>query len=516
MSTEINIGDFLTTRAHMNPRKEALVDVHAHRRLSYAELNDRANRCVNALLDRGLQRGDRVALLAHNSHQFAECFFGPTKAGLVIMPLNWRLTAEELAFILKDGGARALVFDTEFTPVVEELRAMGSDGSDVEHWICIGQEACPEFAMPYEQLLAGGAEDEPADKAGPDDNLFIMYTSGTTGHPKGVVHTHHTVLWAMLTLNVTADTHFDDRYLLMLPMFHVGALTPLISSSYNGTTLVLLRNFDPGRAWEVIEQERITTTLAVPAMLTFMLQVPDYQRFDRSSLRYESSGASPVPVSLIDTYSDMGVQIYQIYGMTETCGPACMIGSEDAVTRAGSTGKAFFHTQVRVVDENGNDQPPGVPGEVLVRGPHIMKEYWNRPEATAETIVDGWLHTGDIATCDEEGFVTIRDRKKDMIISGGENVYPAEVENVLLQHPGIADVAVIGQDSARWGESPLAVVVRNDATLSERDVLQHCDGKLARYKQPRGAVFVDVIPRNPSGKILKRVLREQFPGPAPE
>jgi acyl-CoA synthetase (AMP-forming)/AMP-acid ligase II len=202
--------------------------------------------------------------------------------------------------------------------------------------------------------------------------------------------------------------------------------------------------------------------------------------------------------------------------MTETCGPACLIGPDDARRKIGSTGKAFFHTQVRIADTAGNEVPRGQPGEVQVRGAHNMKEYWNRPEATAETIVNGWLHTGDVAVMDEEGFVTIQDRIKDMIISGGENVYPAEIENVLLSHPSIVDAAVIGQDSAKWGESPLAVVVTNDDTLTEAEVLAHCTGKLARFKLPKGVVFIEQIPRNPSGKVLKRVLREQYPGPAAE
>jgi acyl-CoA synthetase (AMP-forming)/AMP-acid ligase II len=323
-------------------------------------------------------------------------------------------------------------------------------------------------------------------------------------------------MWALLTLLNTADVHFADRYMVLLPLFHVGALTPMIGSVYKGNTLVILRNFDPTRAWQLIEEERITTTLAVPAMLMFMLQVPDYQRFDWSSIRFVTSGAAPVPVSTINAYMDLGIEVHQVYGMTETCGPACLIGPDDAVHKVGSTGKSFFHTRVRIVDEEGNDLPSGQAGEILVHGPHNMKEYWNRPDATAETIVDGWLHTGDVAVMDDEGFVTIQDRIKDMIISGGENVYPAEVENVLLQHPGIADAAVIGQESAKWGESPFAVIVRSDASLSEADVLAYCDGKLARYKLPKGAAFVDEIPRNPSGKILKRVLRDQFAGPAPE
>ena len=513
MNTTINIGKFLATRAFLNPDREALVDVGAGRRMTYAELNERANRCCAALQSSDVTKGDRVALLSTNGHPFAEVFFGCAKTGLVVMPLNWRLTATELSFILRDGGARTVVFDAAFAPVVDELRAMGSD---VANWISIGDGGAPDYAADYETLLSAASPVEPETSVDADDNLFIMYTSGTTGNPKGVVHTHETVFWALLTTNATADSRFDDRYLLMLPMFHVGALSPMILCIYNGSTVVMSSNFDPEQAWELIDRERISTTLAVPVMLNFMLQVNDLDRFDRSSLRYITSGAAPVPVSLIERYLEMGLQINQVYGMTETCGPACMITSDDAVNKIGSAGKAFFHTQVRVVNDAGEDQPPGEPGEILVRGPHIMKEYWNRPDATRETIVDGWLHTGDIATWDEERFVTIADRKKDMIISGGENVYPAEVENVLLQHSSITDAAVIGQPSERWGESPLAVIVCGHEQLTEADVITHCEGKLARYKRPVSAVFVDVIPRNPSGKILKRLLREQFPGPADE
>jgi acyl-CoA synthetase (AMP-forming)/AMP-acid ligase II len=223
-----------------------------------------------------------------------------------------------------------------------------------------------------------------------------------------------------------------------------------------------------------------------------------------------------VPPSLIEEYARLGLEIHQVYGLTESCGPACLISPDEALARIGSTGKAFFHTDVRIVDDAGADVAPDQPGEVLVRGRHIMAGYWNRPEDTAATIKDGWLHTGDIAVRDTDGFVYIRDRIKDMIISGGENIYPAEIEDVLLAHPRIADVAVIGMPSAKWGEAPLAVVVAADAGLDEQTVLAHCQGKLARFKQPRRAVFTDTIPRNPTGKALKRVLREQFPLDAPE
>jgi acyl-CoA synthetase (AMP-forming)/AMP-acid ligase II len=247
-----------------------------------------------------------------------------------------------------------------------------------------------------------------------------------------------------------------------------------------------------------------------------MLMVPDFDKIDLSSLRMILSGASPVPVSLMEKYRDIGIEIHQLYGLTESCGPGTIISPDDAMERIGSAGKGYFHTSIRVVNGVGEDVAPGEPGELLVKGAHNMKGYWNNPEATAETIRDGWLYTGDIALCDADGFITIHDRIKDMVISGGENVYPAELENVIMGCPGVADVAVIGQTSERWGECPFAVVVRKDEELTEADILKYCDGKLARFKQPKGAVFVDEIPRNPTGKPLKRLLREQFPGPARE
>jgi acyl-CoA synthetase (AMP-forming)/AMP-acid ligase II len=290
----------------------------------------------------------------------------------------------------------------------------------------------------------------------------------------------------------------------------------MTTNVYVGVTNVVARSFDPAQTWRTVERERIDAMLAVPAMLNAMLHVPERDLCDRSRLRWVMSGAAPVPVSLIRAYTDLGIEIHQVYGLTESCGPACLLTADDAVRKAGSTGKAFFHTDVRVVGPTGGEVAPGETGEVLVRGPHVMREYWSRPDATAEVLRDGWLHTGDLATVDDEGFVYIQDRKKDMIISGGENIYPAEVENVLLACPRVRDAAVIGQPSVKWGESPAAVVVRADAMLTAADVVAWCEGRLARYKHPRAVEFVDEIPRNPSGKVLKRVLRERFPGPAPQ
>ncbi|REJ84587.1 MAG: 2-succinylbenzoyl-CoA synthetase [Acidobacteria bacterium] len=516
-----NIGLFLTKRAHLSPDQEGFVDLDTGRRFTYRQWNERSNRTANLLLESGVSRGDRVALLMMNSIEYMESFFALAKIGAVCVPLNWRLTVDELAFIVRDAECSTLLFGGEFGDAVAKLAARGDgeNGTSVQRWIHVGataDEAPPDFAQSYVSLQKAASADEPEISACDDDLLYIMYTSGTTGLPKGAVHTHSTALWGLITIAATADSRPSDRYLVALPLFHVGALTPCTSIVHLGATALVMRQFDPRRAWQVISDEKITTGLKVPAMLNFMLQVYDPSKIDHSSLRWLQSGAAPVPVSLIHKYAELGIEVQQVYGLTETCGPACLISSADAIARAGSTGKAFFHTDVRVVDEDGNDCEPGGYGEVVVRGGHIMKEYWKRPEATQECIRDGWFHTGDGASMDADGFVYIQDRIKDMYISGGENVYPAEVENVLASHPDIVEAGVIGVPSEKWGESGAAVVVRKRADLSEEEVLDFCRDKLARYKQPKLVYFTEQIPRNPSGKILKRVLREQFPGAAPE
>ncbi|MFK7915651.1 MAG: class I adenylate-forming enzyme family protein [Pseudomonadales bacterium] len=510
-----NIGQLLARRAFLNPDTEAYVDDHTDRRLTFGELNGNSNRLANALMTADIQPGERVGLLLMNGLEFFEAFFALAKVGAVVVPLNWRLVADELEFILKDSGTQRLIFDNAFSEVVTELHSRG-DRTDIGQWLQVtGGADAAGFAQVYEDFRGSGSLEEPETRGWDDEMLYIMYTSGTTGLPKGVVHSHSTAMWAILTISANPLYHFNDRYLACLPMFHVGALTPLAVNVYKGTTTVVMRSFDPERAWQLIEQEKITTGLFVPAMLNFMVQVPDYERFDTSSLRWAMTGAAPVPAELIQQYAGMDIEVLQIYGLTETCGPACLMDGANALIKPHSTGRAFFHTDVRIARPDGTDCDPGEAGEVLVRGPHVMVEYWNRPDATAESLKDGWFYTGDVAVMDEAGFVSIADRIKDMIISGGENVYPAEVEAALQSHPQISEAAVIGLESAKWGESPLAIVVRTDPDLTEAAVLGHCQGKLARFKQPVAVAFVDEIPRNPSGKILKRVLREQFPGPAP-
>lgn len=510
-----NLGLFLSKRAFLSPNLEAYIEGDGSFRLTYRELNESCNRLANAFITAGVEKGERVGLLLMNSREFMEAYYALAKIGAVVVPLNWRLVADELEFILKDSGTKRLIFGDEFVETVAELNSRG-DKTDITQWLQVeGDEDVAFFAESYQQFRDAGTSDEPESIGADDDMLYIMYTSGTTGLPKGVVHTHTSAIWAAITIGATADYHSGDRYLACLPMFHVGALTPLASNVWAGVSNIVMRSFDPNRAWQLIQDEKITIGLAVPAMLNFMMQVP-YDQYDYSTLRWVMTGAAPVPPALTKQYHDLGVGLLQVYGLTETCGPTCLMDPENALLKPESTGRAFFHTEVRVVDDDGNDCVPNEAGEVWVRGAHIMREYWNRPDATAETIVDGgWLRTGDVATMDEDGFVAIQDRIKDMIISGGENVYPAEIENVLQGHESILEAAVIGQQSEKWGESPLAIVVRSDDRLTEADVLNYCQGKLARFKQPQMVVFVDEIPRNPSGKILKRVLRDQYPDAAP-
>ncbi len=511
---QMNLGSFLAKRARLSPKLEAVVEVDRNRRFSYAELDARANRIANVLLAIGVQKGDRLALLVMNGVEYIESYFGAAKIGAVLVPLNWRLVPDELDFIIGDSGPIVVIYDQEFDQAANALH--GSD-LPVRDWLRIGAGERPDWAGDYDQLCAEASTDEPGINASDDDLFFIMYTSGTTGLPKGAVHTHTTMAWASISTNMTADIRYGDRYLVILPLYHVGALLPATANIHRGASLVVLRSFDPTLVFDVIEREHITTGLAVPAMLQAMLQSPRRDKVSLDRVRWSICGAAPVPVSLIETYAKLGIEIHQVYGLTETCGPACLISPEEAIAKAGSTGPAFFHTDVRVVDANGADAAPGEIGEVIVRGRHVMKEYWNRPEATAETIRDGWLYTGDLATIDEEGFVTIRDRKKDMIISGGENIYPAEIENVLAAHPKLAEAAVIGLPSEKWGETPAAIVVAaGDAAPTSGEVIDFCHRKLAAYKVPCVVEFVDEIPRNLTGKILKRILREQFPGPAPE
>jgi acyl-CoA synthetase (AMP-forming)/AMP-acid ligase II len=507
-----NIGRLLAKRAFLHPDKEAFVDVSQNKRLTYSQYNTETNRAGNALQGLGVGKGDRVAILLLNTVEYMELFFGIGKIGAIAVTLNIRLAGDELGYIIRDSGAQTLVYGKEFQKVVAEIRAKGENDLPVIRWIQVGGGVeTDEFALNFDDFKAKASETEPEPVTFEDDPLFIMYTSGTTGLPKGAVHTHNSVLWAVISMDITWEMRQADRFLLALPLFHVGALIPAVMSMYCGITAVTVRSFDPSLYWKVLDSERITNSLMVPTIVTMMLQAPEKDTCDLSSFRWAAIAGAPVPISLLEACVSHNFNVEQLFGITEACGPGCQLVGGEVARKVGSAGKPFLFIDVRIVDSDDRDVPPGTPGELIIQGKNVMLEYWNQPEETARTLRGGWLHTGDIAVMDEDGFCYIVDRLKDMIISGGENIYPAEIEKVIAGLNGVSQVAVVGEPDPVWGETPLAVIVaRSDCNLDEKRVLEHCSGKMARYKIPKKVMFVDSLPLTPTGKIQKRILRQRL------
>ncbi|MFQ5578651.1 MAG: long-chain fatty acid--CoA ligase, partial [Anaerolineae bacterium] len=462
----------------------------------------------------GVKPGDRVGLLMMNSPEFLECFFGLAKIGAIVVPLNWRLAPPEIAYNAKDAGISALAYDSASVPGGPDLAgAVAGIRSDLpaQTYVAVGGQA-PAGDHAYEDLLDRQPPGEPQIEGAGDDPLVIMYTSGTTGRPKGAVLTHNNLFYDSCTVSFSLDWRMGDRVLVALPLFHIGALIYVIIDTHVGSTTVLMKAFDPTGFLQTIETHQVNSFLAVPAMLNFMMQVPAYKEADLSSVRWALAGTAPVPVPLIQAWAKRGIAIQQVYGLTEATGGAAVLGPERALEKAGSTGLPMFHTDIRVVDEDGHDTSPGEVGEIIIRGPHVMAEYWNNPTATAETVKDGWLSTGDLGKFDDEGYLYIVERKKDMIISGGENIYPAEVENVLAEMAQIAEAAVVGIPDPDWGEAVCVVArLKEGQSLTLDEVVAHCAGKLGKYKIPKKLVLTDQpLPRTPAGKVVKRVLREKF------
>lgn len=500
---KINIGEFMTRRAILTPEREGLVCEHIRR--NFGELNERANRLANAMRGLGVGHGDRVALLALNEPEYYDLFFGLGKIGAILVPVNYRLAGPEIQYILSDSGAKVLVFSPEFTATVDSIR------KDIPAQVCIAiSEDPPEWAISYEKLIQNSSSQEPEIKGGDDDTLTILYTSGTTGKPKGAELTHAYYFWSSINLSTTLGLDIGDRGIIALPLFHIAALSNLPWGTHVGGKSVLLRSLDPKRFLELLGEEKITGFGAVPALLDFLKFVPDYEKYDWSSVKVILVFGAPVPVTLIKEYEAVGIKVRQLYGLTES-NTASVLDAENALSKAGSCGRPFFHTEIRLVDASGRDVGADELGEVLLRTPNMMKGYWNRPQDTAAAIKEGWLHTGDIARMDKDGFFYIMDRKKDMIISGGENIYPAEIEDALLQNPKVAEVGVIGYPYEKWGEAVKAiVVVKPGEKLNEQELIGWCQGRIGKFKIPKNVVFTESLPRTPTGKILKRVLREQY------
>ncbi len=509
MAADRGLGYWLTRRAALTPQRTALV--YEGERWSYAEFNRRANALAHGLRALGVCHGDRVAYLDLNHPDFFLTIFAAAKIGAIFVPLNFRLTPPELAFIISDAGVHTLIHDAAFAPAIDAIR----ESIPCRELVC--RDARPGVRL-LADVLRDQRDDDLDNQVSTDEVAVIMYTSGTTGRPKGAMLTHGNLLWNNINAGLAFDISVDDVTLVCAPLFHIGGLnvTPLIAFM-KGAEVVLMRSFEPGGVLALIPEHRVTTMFGVPAMFLFMSQHPGFATADLSSMRFLLCGGAPVPEALIRLYGARGLRFAQGYGLTETAPFVTLVPIDRALEKVGSAGLPPFFTDVRLVDGEGRDVPTGERGEVIVRGPNVMKGYWNRPEATAEAIRDGWFHTGDIGTRDADGFFYIVDRKKDMIISGGENIYPAEVEDCLYQHPDIAEAAVIGLPDERWGETVLAIVVlKPGVAVSGQDIMDFTQGRLARYKQPRRVELLDALPRNPAGKVLKFELRERYAAAARE
>ena len=500
------LGSWPVRRRRLSPAHVAFV--HDDTRRTYAELDDRTRRLAAALRHLGVERGDRVAYLGPNDPTLLETLFATTALGGVFVPLNWRLTAPELTYIAADCGATVLV---HAAAMADAATSMAADGSTaLRHLV--------ELGPGFEGMAIGGGPgngDVPAPIDTPvelDEPAVIVYTSGTTGRPKGATLSHGNITWNCVNVLIDTDLAADEVALVCAPLFHVAALNMVsLPMVMKGGTVVLTGGFDPDVVLELIARHRVTVMFGVPSMFNAMAQVPAFASSDLSSLRRLLCGGAPVPLSTIRTYLDRGIPFLQGYGMTETSPGALFLGAERAADKAGSAGVASFFTDVRVVRPDGSEVAPGEKGEVVVAGPNVMRGYWNRPDATAEAMDGDWFRSGDVALVDDDGYVTIVDRMKDVIISGGENIYPAEVEDVIYGHPDVAECAVIGVPDERWGEVGRAIVVRRAGTaLDERALLEHLDGRLARFKLPRSVVFTDRLPRTGAGKVLKAELRATF------
>ena len=494
--------DWIAHHAEVRGDRTAAIDLATQRRFTYAQFDDRIDRLATHLAGLGVKKGERVAVLAVNSTDILETQFACFRLGAIFTPLNIRLTVHELAFIVSDAAPRVLAHDGDFASMAEELKKQ----CGVPHLLAYGAA--------YEKTLAASDRLAQHTPCAMEDVCTIMYTSGTTGKPKGSQTTHLMNFINCINLGIGVFISQKTNHLCVLPLFHTGGLNCYVNPVFHaGGCNIVMRAFDPGETLRIIGDPAIGLThfFGVPSIYQFMGAHPAFANTDFSRLQIAGVGGAPMPVPLLKIWEARGLTLVQGYGMTETSPAVLVLDAEDAARKAGSAGRPVLHGELKIVDDEGNPVKPGEMGELWVKGPNITPGYWNRPEANKTSFTDGWLHTGDAARQDADGFYYIVDRTKDMYISGGENVYPAEVEDTLYQIPQIAEAAVIGQPDGTWGETGLAIVVKKPGQeLTEAQVIAHCRERLARFKCPSRVLFIDALPRNATGKVHKPTLRASF------
>lgn len=483
-----------------SPDKIAFKEFETGRSLTYARLNRLANRLAWRLTGHyGLQKGDRLAALAENCLEYILLFSAAQKTGIILVPLNYRLSAGEIDYLIDHAAPRLVVGSEKYQSLLDATQAYGRVPA---HWS-------------MEEIQALGeeeGEDPPFPAMAPDDDdpVFILYTSGTTGFPKGALYTHKMLFWNSVNTAMSLIVNTESRTVNVMPPFHTGGWNVLTTPFFHhGGYTCLMRKFEPEAVFQALQTEKVTIFMGVPTMLNMLANQPGFDAADFSSLYYIIVGGEPMPIPLIERWHAKGVFIRQGYGMTEVGPNLTSLHQSDAVHKKGSIGRPNYYVDIRIVDESGRDQPPGQPGELLLRGPMVTPGYWQNPEATRTAIVNGWFHSGDMVIRDEGNYLYVVDRIKNMFISGGENVYPAEIERVLVQHPVVQEVCVTGIPDPKWGEVGRAfVVLKPGALAAETDLLEFCQGKLARFKIPKSVVFLPDLPKNDTGKINRKALEK--------
>jgi len=521
MSIQWDVGTITRKRASLSPDKTAIFFEDTP--CTYRELNEGVNRAAHLMQKKGMKRGDRVAVVLLNCLEFVEAYFAAAKLGLIFVPLNWRLTAPELEYQLNDCGARMLLFHDSFFGNIEAIRSRIKVEQDKFLYLKSGSPTlpglslpgCPAWAEDFHELV----RDKPVTEPVPDepvefsDPLAIVYTSGVTGDPKGAVLSHEQTYFKNFQVGTYTGANPDDVVIAQMPLFHSGGLfivtTPCLCG---GMTIVMRRGFDPNEFAEDIQRYRGTIVFALTTMWRMILQTGKLDQIDRSSLRCVVGGGERTPPNLFDELAKRGLYMQQGFGQTENSA-MMLLPREDIHRKMGSIGKPGFFTDIWIAGTNGKRAAPGEIGEIVARGPTVMSCYWNRPEETAKTIVNGVLHTGDLGYVDEEGYFYIVDRAKDMYRSGGENVYPAEMEKILGGHPKISNVAIIGVPDEKWGEVGMAfVVTAPNQTMTQEEVLGYLESKVAKFKHPKTVMFLKELPLTATMKVKKGELKKQYGG----
>jgi acyl-CoA synthetase (AMP-forming)/AMP-acid ligase II len=519
----MNTTDFLSIAYAICPDRDGIV--FEARRWTYAQINERVNCLANALDKLGIKKGDRIGMLHVNCNQYIETYFAAAKLGAIFVPLNFRAKADELTYMIANAEAKSLFIGSRYLDVVN---TMLPQLPTIKHSISIDSRQSDKIY--YEDLLRSASSEEVVSEIGDEDITILMYTAGTTGVPKGVPLKHNAFVTYALDNVEPASPDIEERNLLTVPLYHVAGIQAMLAAIYGGRTLVLMRQFEVKEWLETIQREKATRAMLVPTMLKRVIDDPDFNQYSLSSLQVVTYGAAPMPFEVINKAIQVmpWVRFINAFGQTETASTITTLGPEDHIIKGteeerekklkrltSSIGKPLPDVEVKIVDEEGKALPPFGVGEILARGPRIMTGYWRDEKKTAQVITsDGWLRTGDMGWIDEEGYIYLAGRGDDMIIRGGENISPEEVENVLHSHPKIEEASVIGVPDLEWGQEPRAIVVlKKGEKATSEEIIEYCRSRLSGFKRPRSVIFLDALPRNPMGKVLRKKLREEYGQP---